>query len=306
MPLRTPPQSIIFVVDGKKLEAMSLILATSLARHHAVGRDVDLIAYVSGTTLDTLNPATRAIYAALGVKTAVLPSARGMWRVDYPHGNKILACAAPRASQRTTFLDTDMLCQAPITDIAAESPHEVFVVPEGVRTWGKNPADWHKAYAFCDLPLPTGRVTLTRGNRTEFYPYFNAGFISFSDLPLADDGSSFGQLWLNTARRFDYACDVANKRPWLDQITLPLVMAEHALDCLVLPDTYNYSISARDSLSALPLAKMVHYHRAGYFGTMPQARALMDQLRDQTPARLRDDLDLLMAVHFDPFAVVAA
>ncbi len=299
-----PAHSIIFVVDGKELETKSLLLASSLARHHDVETGVRLIAYIPERTLRELDPATRALYDACGVVVARLPSYDAIWAHPYPHGNKILAAARPRTSRRTTFLDTDMVCQAQITDIQAINPSEVFVVPEGRRTWGKRASDWAQAYAFFDLPPPEAQVTLLRGKKSTTLPYFNAGFVSFSDLPLTDDGKTFGRHWLEAASDFDWLCPVPDKRPWLDQITLPLVMADHGLDCLVLPEAYNYSISNRSDLSALPDAKMIHYHRPSFFLALPQAREEMEAVVTRVPPQHRDALDLLLAVHFslDPDA----
>ncbi len=288
-------QSIIFVVDGKGLEAMSLVLAASIARWH--DRDeVQAIAYVSEPTLPNLSPATLALYQACGVQIAPLASAKGMWRKPYPHGNKIIAAASPRTSRRTTFLDTDIVLQGCITDIEPADSHEVFVVPEGKPTWGKEGDAWARAYAFFDLPLPTERVTLMRGRRKQFLPYFNAGVISFSDLPL-DGDKPFGAVWLEMARRFDWECAVANKRPWLDQITLPLVMAYHGLGCATLPEVYNYSVSERADLSQVHLAKVVHYHRAMYFNALPNAAEHLEAVRQRVPAALREELETLLTLY---------
>ncbi len=292
-----PTQSIIFVVDGPELETQSLILTASLARHHRVGAEVSLLAYVTEPTLATLDPATRAIYDLFGVQ--IVPLAKGAWAEPYPHGNKILAAAMPRPSERTIFLDTDMLCQAPITTIAPETPDEIFVVPEFRRTWGKNKNEWKAAYDFFDLPLPGERVILSDGKNSRSLPYFNAGFIGFSDLPLIGEDQTFGRLWLDTARKFDFECDVANKRPWLDQITLPLAMALRGLNCLVLPESYNFSIAKRDDLTPASTAQMIHYQKPGYFHVLPHAAETLTALRDATPEQHRASLDLLLTLHFD-------
>lgn len=292
-----PAQSIIFVVDGKGLETQALLLAASIARHHDTQSAVRAVAYVSKVSQGNLDPATRALFEACGVEIAPLPDGTGRWKKDYPHGNKLLACSALRASQRTIFLDTDVVCQTDITRLPIEDPLEVFAVPEGKPTWGKDGDAWERAYRFFDLPLPEERVTLMRGRKLEYWPYFNAGFVSFSETPLEEDGRRFGQLWLEFASRFDWHCPVANKRPWTDQVTLPLVMAEYGLTCVTLPEIYNYSISDREDLSELPLAKLVHYHRAAYFNTMPHAGDMLDDVYQRTPARHHESL-AQMLTHF--------
>jgi hypothetical protein len=289
-----PAQSIIFVVDGKGLEAQALVLAASITRHHDTG--VQVVAYLSKASQTGLDPATRALFEACGVAVAPLPDGTGRWKKDYPHGNKLLACSAPRDCLRTTFVDTDVFCQAPITNLPEQDPLEVFAVPEGKPTWGKSGDAWERVYKFFDLPMPTARVTLMRGRRLQYLPYFNAGFVSFSERPLEDDGRAFGQMWLEMASRFDWHCPVANKRPWTDQIILPLVMAEYGLTCVTLPEIYNYSISDRVDLTDLPQARMVHYHRAGYFNTLPDAAELLEDVYQRTPARHHAGLADLLKV----------
>lgn len=290
-----PAQSILFVVDGKTLEAMSLVLVASIARHHDTKNAVRVVAYAPASA--QLNPATLALYAACHVQVDPLPSAEGLWKRPYPHGNKLLAMAQPRPSQRSIFLDTDIVLQGPITDLAPASPDEVLAVPEGKPTWGKTGDAWERAYRFFGLQLPSRRVTLTRGRRRAFLPYFNAGFVAFSDQALDDQGRSFGQLWLDFARRFDWDCPVANKRPWLDQITLPLVMAFHDIPYQVLEEVYNFSTSERADLSALPQARVVHYHRATYFNALPNAAAHLQAVRALVPEALHPQLEVLLALY---------
>jgi hypothetical protein len=293
--LPQPPVSILFVVDGKRLEAMSLILAASLAQHHDTENGVRLLAYVKATEQPNMDPATLALYEACGVQIARLPLAEeGLWAKPYPHGNKILAAAQPRDSQRSIFLDTDMVCVGPITDVAESRPHEVFVVPEGAPTWGKEGDRWARAYDFIGQPVPEARVTLTRGRKISYPPYFNGGFVGFSDQPITAEGKTFGQLWLDFASHFDRICPIGGKRPWLDQITLPLAMAQHGIGYQVLPETYNFSVSERKRLGKVAHARMVHYHRTMYFKALPLAEAYLQAVRDKVPARHHAALDVLL------------
>ncbi|OYU40585.1 MAG: hypothetical protein CFE33_00300 [Pseudorhodobacter sp. PARRP1] len=253
--------SIIFVVDGQGLEAQSLLLAASVAKHHPDRQKVALIAYVSPRSANSLSPVTRALYARCGVQMRPLPAADTVWAKPYPHGNKILACAAARTSQRSLFIDTDTVCAAPLLGIALQDQTAVAAVPEGLPTWGKEPDKWPRAYAFFDLPMPEDRVQLTRGRQLDYPPYFNAGFISFSDLPRADTGENFAQSWLRTAMEFDHRCPIKGKRPWLDQITLPLTMKRFGFGYQVLPEAWNFSIADRVKLHRAKKARLIHYHR---------------------------------------------
>lgn len=254
-------ESILFVVDGMGLEAQSLLLAASLAKHHPDRSKVALIAYVSPRSADSLSEVTQALYAHCGVQVQPLPTAEGVWAKPYPHGNKILACAAPRSSNRSLFIDTDTVCLGPLTGLDLPSPDAVAVVPEGIPSWGKKADSWQRAYGFFGLPLPTDRVTLTRGRKLEHLPYFNGGFVSFSDLPRPGSDENFAQSWLQTAIAFDHNCGIKGKRPWLDQITLPLTMKRFGFDYSALHELWNFSISDRLKLHRAKKARLIHYHR---------------------------------------------
>ena len=65
-------------------------------------------------------------------------------------------------------------------------------------------------------------------------PYYNAGFIA------VEDGDRLATAWIDCARRIDEDQRIRNKRPWLDQVALPVAFAE--LDWTVEPlgDAFNY------------------------------------------------------------------
>ena len=276
-------ESILFVVDGATLEAQSLLLAASLAKHHPDRSKVDLIAYVSARTAGSLSRVTRALYAHCGVQVRVLPAGDALWAKPYPHGNKLLACAEPRDSARSLFLDTDMICLAPLTGLELADPAAVAVVPEGLPTWGKEGDKWARAYDFFDLALPEDRVQLTRGRKLDYLPYFNGGFVSFSDLPRPGTTQNFAQDWLQTAIAFDQGCTVRGKRPWLDQITLPLTMKRFGYSYQVMHELWNFSISDRPKLHRAKKARLIHYHRWMHFKRLAFHQGFLDDARACVP-----------------------
>ncbi len=252
-----------FVIDGPRLELQSLLLAATLRRHHPRAA---LIGYVSAATEAALAPHSRALHAATGLALRPLPPPGALWAKPYPHGNKLLAAAEPRAAAVSVFLDTDMVCVTPLDPADLPAPGEVCLVPEGVASWGAKGDRWARAYAFMGLLMPTDRVRLIRHNR-EFLPYFNAGFVAFRE----DDrvgGKTFGALWRDTASRFDHKAKVAGKRPWLDQITLPLTIARHGFRYRVIGAENNLTISNRDPVPGLR-PKILHYHRGRHLIRWP-------------------------------------
>lgn len=269
--------SFFFVIDGRGLEAKALLLAATLHRQFGRRGDVEVIGYVSSVSKAGMPAAVAGLLERAGVVLRPLPSADGLWRRPYPHGNKVIAAAQDRDSRISVFLDTDTICMGGMPAVFALPEDRVGVVPEGVPSWGREPGRWERAYAHFGLPLPEDRVRLTRRKRISFVPYFNAGMVAFaSQRP----GGHFGQRWLETAREFDAGCSIGGKRPWLDQITMPIAMRLHGFGYEVLPDAYNYSISTRADDPAEG-AELIHYHRNSYLLASPHyapARALLDDL----------------------------
>ncbi|MBF9048356.1 hypothetical protein LSUCC0031_14645 [Rhodobacterales bacterium LSUCC0031] len=272
---------IFFVADGPRLEIQSWLLAASLAHAHAGRSDVQLYAYASAEWLPQIGPVTRAIFDTAGVQLRALP-APPKWAKPYPHGNKIVAATDLRGAGRSIFLDTDMVCLRDLTTLAALPDDHVAAAPEGRATWGPDDR-WERAYAHFDLPLPKARVRLLRGDRPEHLPYFNAGLVAMSESP-GPDGKRFAEHWLQTAFDFDHGCKIANKRPWLDQITLPLAMARFGYTAHVLDESWNYALSYRGSdIARTPDAHILHYHRFRFLAAAPQWPAIRGQFFDALP-----------------------
>ena len=285
-----PSEAFIFIVDGALLETQSMLLAASLARAHAGAPQVKTYAYLSARSAD-LPDVVRAVFEASGVETRPLPESGALWAKPYLHGNKILACAQTRDVTRTTFLDTDTLVIEPLLGLAGPEDNRVMMVPEGLPTWGKD-GEWPRAYDHVGLTVPDDRVTLVRGRELLYPPYFNAGFISFPETPLPITGTRFASEWLALASDFDHRCPVRNKRPWLDQITLPLTLYKHGVPWLALPDIYNYSLAKRAKVRRREQrVKVMHYHSVKYLAERPVYAETLLALRQMLPTRLHAQLD---------------
>ncbi len=261
--------TIFFLVDGPGLEAQAALLAATL-RHHN-GRRFHLIAYVPERHRAGLNPDLAAFLMGCGVEMRRLSMPLSPWAKPYPHGNKILAAADPRGSRHALFVDTDMICTAPLDLTGLMHPRAIAAVPEGKPTWGKDRSNWQRVYDHFGLDLPQDRITLCRGKRREFLPYFNAGMILFPEGPLVQ-GRSFADLWLDTALTIDHAVAVADKRPWLDQISLPVTLKRFGLDYVLAPEALNFS-TARRTETGQELVALMHYHRFGYLAQWPRHHA---------------------------------
>ena len=100
---------------------------------------------------------------------------------------------------------------------------------------------------------------------------------------------------MDTAMDFDHNCSIAAKRPWLDQITLPLTTARFGYSVRILDEMHNYSLSNRSDYSQTPDATILHYHRHRFLCQAPQWPALRDTMIDRVPSAFRDPLDAYLA-----------
>ncbi len=281
--------ALFYVADGVRLEKQSWLMAASLhAAHHGDGR-VKQYAYVTEPHRAEIRDMSHAIYEVCGVEIRTMAEPPE-WQKPYPHGNKIVAACDPRGTTHAIFLDTDMACTRSLAEFMDLAPDTCAAAPEGRRTWGDKNARWTRAYAHFGMSVPKEQVTLLRGNQKKFVPYFNAGFVAFPDTPHAEDGKRFGEHWLDTALDFDLNCSIANKRPWLDQITLPLTMKRFGYRARVLDEMHNYSLSHRRDYSRTPDAAILHYHRMKFLFQSPQWPGLRDMLVDTMPPAHRDEL----------------
>lgn len=283
-------ECFIFVVDGALLEQQSIILAISLYRAHGHLQNVRNYAYVSQRSR-TLSDLHEFVYGVCNIKVRDLPTADGMWFKPYPHGNKILACSESRSESWTTFLDTDVIVCKDISGLRFQHDAEFLAVPEGLPTWGEG-NKWSRAYAHIGQDVPKERVTLVRGRELLYPPYFNAGFFSFSEATIGNDGQKFGTEWLKLASDFDRTCPVSNKRPWLDQITLPLTLYKHGIKWKALPDFYNYSLAKREKIRRREKSvKVMHYHSFKYLEGRSYLEDQLEWLLDIAPVRLHSAIE---------------
>ena len=92
------------------------------------------------------------------------------------------------------------------------------------------------------------------------HPYFNAGMVATTEA------AALAPLWAQTCRRIDAMADVNPRRPWLDQIALPLAAARLGLVTRSLGDSWNYPAHIRPLLGEPAL---VHYHQPAVVAREP-------------------------------------
>lgn len=243
---------------GHQIELEALILAASV-RENAVG-EVNLHAFVETTDTPHVSDLHRAWFRRLGVRLREI-DAKGAFRDRYPQGNKILVCLSEFSEERVIFLDSDMMLLRR-TDFAEITHAPVVAAGPLSGNWGP-PEKWAPVYrAFGADPDAVEQWPAPKGGTQ--MPYFNAGMVSF------DQGTGFARAWYDVARRIDDDKRIEDKRPWLDQIALPLVRYAGVPE-IRLPTSRRFNRRpSRDNLDRLVLA---HYTRYCFFGAGLQHRA---------------------------------
>lgn len=249
--------TIFFVVEPPKYQDMACLLAASIRCQF--DEPIDLVGYCPAHKIGEMSAHARGIFAKLGVDIRPIQT-EGRFDPPYPHGNKMLAALEPRATPYSAFMDSDMLFIAPNQVDAMVRAGHVSVAPATSMYWAGQ-VIWDEIYAACDMPLPEDRIWLLRQRRRKMMPYFNAGLIVFPEGPVAETGESFAQVWNRLAQKID-KIDIVKKRPYLDQMSLPLAIRAAGLDWNILPEEQHYILGGQ--LRGLPLPpnmdiRMIHY-----------------------------------------------
>ena len=266
-PVETLP-SVVFVCQAGELEVKAVLLAASL-RHF--NPQLELVAAVPTESLwGVLKPHTRTLLATLNVRLMPIESPFGQ---DYLIGNKIAAMALPVSGAQVLFLDSDILCLQSISSEFA-GPPALRAKPADGANWG-SPEAWRAAYGSVQAPVPAWRVQALVGGDV-MMPYFNAGVVA------VPNNQRFAECWLDTARVIDASDAVTEKRPWLDQIALPVAAARLELPCVALTKACNYPahILPRGSHEAT----LCHYHWPKVIAQEPRLLACLGALVGRWPS----------------------
>ncbi len=247
--------SIIFIVDYGKLEWQSICLAASV-RAFVRDRDFEIIAYCPEDRVDGLEDITKTWLKKFDVDIRPLDTTSN-YDPAYPHGNKILACAEPRQSDYCLFMDTDMFFVRPTNLGHLFAAGVFFAARETNARWAGAPHLWDRLYAQNAPNAPRDLAVFRNGRVAP--SYYNAGFFGFDDRPLAQYGQKrFGEVWKAISYRIDADTEISEKRPFLDQISLPVAVGASGLTPTELSADYNTHI--RFEPEAGPDVRVLHYH----------------------------------------------
>ena len=269
--------AFVFVCQQGDLETKALLLAASLLRFLRV--DYELIAALPGPANLWGQPSndTLALLSRWNVRCVPIENPIGP---DYPIGNKLACLSVPTDADKLVFIDSDMLCLQEFRHMP-RFERAFNAKPADFATYAADESAWLPAYAAVGVPLPSKRMAATVSGEL-MLPYFNAGMIAVR----RDAG--LGPEWSRIAQALEADPQVLNKRPWLDQIALPLAVAKLELDVDCLDERCNYPAHVK-RLNPDALPWFCHYHSPEVLRREPLANAVVMELAAAEPG-LREQL----------------
>lgn len=292
----SPRLTVYFIVEPPKYELMACYLAGSLRQQF--GQSVALVGYCPDAKFDALSKNVLAVLAKLGCEVRPF-QVEGRFAPEYPHGNKILATLEPRETEFSAFFDSDVLCLRPnkVENLVKEG--HVSLTPAASMIWGTTKT-WDLIYDTCGMAVPEERVRLMRqkGERGRI-PYFSSGLFSFPEQHRNSEGKSFPQVWMDLAQEIDKNEQIPGRRPYLDQISLPLAIQKAGLGWNILPEEQHFILGG--SLRGEPLPEgreifTVHYRKWEILKEVGLARQGKRMLEKQAGVRRIDQINKIAEV----------
>ncbi len=259
--------TFVFVTHGGPLEAKSALLAASLGEYY-IPKKLFTRIMMPEERWGALGEDTVALFHDIGVE---MQAGENEIDLNYPHGNKITSMRG--LDGPCIFLDSDMLMMAPFTWHYCLNA-DAALKPADLDTFSAGGGSWARVWdAFgMEIPPKTWKATLSQ---EKMRPYFNAGFISVKN------GNAFSEVWLEVAREIDQEVGITNKRPWLDQIALPVALKKLGWQPRELEISFNFPNHLTGMAGGLPYIS--HYHWPKVIAKEPALLSLVTRLVKKHP-----------------------
>lgn len=273
-----PDLTFVYIVEPPAYEFMACTLLASIRTQF--GPDVAAVGYCPEHRMDEIHASVHIAHEKMGAEIRPM-NTEGMWDTPYPHGNKIVAAMQPRESRFTAFVDSDVLFIRPNRPITLCREGHVSCSPAASLVWAGDEI-WDTIWPAFGLAVPEERIRLMRRSAKERVPYFSAGLVVF---PEEAGERRFPDVWYETARTIDRIESLENRRPYLDQMSLPVAIRRAGLDWNILPEEQHYILGGKLRGEELPEDReiyTVHYRHLGILretGLLAASRAM---LKDQT------------------------
>ncbi|RKZ41325.1 MAG: sulfotransferase [Gammaproteobacteria bacterium] len=263
--------AFVFVCQSGELEIKSMLLAASLK--HFLQGDYELVAAIPEPTTHwgRLSDETQALMQILKIRS--LPIVNNIDE-NYPIGNKVACLGIDTSADQIVFLDSDILC---LREFNFPFNPPFSAKPADLNLFTSDISVWKQIYDLFNLPLPHQRV-ITSTSGELMLPYFNAGVIAIQN------GIALKPVWEECCQIIDATHSITNKRPWLDQIALPIALARLNLDYHCLDERFNYPAHLKplsNSPESLPF--LCHYHWSHIIRREPGLNQLVKALAETYP-----------------------
>ena len=256
----SPSLTLFFIVEPPTYQYLACYLAASIRNH--MPPDVQIVGYCPNHRREELSLATIEALRRMDCEVRFF-DAEGRFDPVYPHGNKILACLEPRDTDFSGFLDSDILLIRDNSVAELTATGHVCASPAASLRWAQQDM-WPRIYGEFGREVPSRRIRLMRDKRVEVVPYYSSGFVTFPERHRNKDGQSFAQVWYDTAQRIDNIAGLDNRRPYLDQMSLPLAIERSGLEWKEFSPEQHYILGG--SIRGKPIPqdqeiKVVHYRK---------------------------------------------
>ncbi|TKW67628.1 MAG: hypothetical protein DI616_04745 [Paracoccus denitrificans] len=247
--------TFFYIVEPPDYQIMACTLLASIRAYF--GDDVAAIGYCPEHRMDELHPAVFKAHEMMGAEIRGMRT-EGMWDEPYPHGNKIIASIQPRDSEYSAFIDSDVMFLRPNSPDNLIRQGHVTCSLAASMVWAEQ-SIWDDVYGAFDMPVPTERVNLMRRGKNKV-PYYSSGFVVFPEN--GTPAGRFPDVWYDTARQLDRVEAIPKRRPYLDQISLPVAIRRAGLGWNELPEAQHFILGGKMRKKPLPTDRdiyTVHY-----------------------------------------------
>lgn len=277
---QAPKLTFFFIVEPPRYQLMACFLAASIRENF--GDTVRMVGYCPKARWSELSAEVLVVLERLRCEVRVFDT-EGRFDPPYPHGNKMLATLERRDTEYSCFLDSDILFLRPNTVENLICPNHVSLTPAASMGWAGQDI-WPKLYGICGIEMPQDRIRLMnqRGGKDRM-PYFSSGLYVFPEHHRTGDGKSFAEVWMEVAGQLEANPEVPAKRPYLDQMSLPLAIRKAGLNWNILPREQHYILGGMKRGEPLPKDReifAVHYRNwdiVKEYGLARQAKTMLER-----------------------------
>ncbi|MBC2835229.1 hypothetical protein [Paragemmobacter straminiformis] len=280
-----PRLTMFFIVEPPKYQLMACHLAASIRANF--GDSVAMVGYCPAHRMAELSPDAVSVLGRMGCELRPMQT-EGRFDPPYPHGNKMLAALERRETEYSCFLDSDILFLRPNSVENLISAGKVSLTPAASMGWAGQDI-WPVIYAAAGLGMPAERIRLMNQRKgADRMPYFSSGLFCFPENHVDARGMRFAEVWMEVAAAIDAAPDVPAKRPYLDQMTLPLAIRKAGLDWNILPKEQHWILGGMKRGQPLPKDReifTVHYRNWDIVKEYGLSRQAKDMLQAHAGVR---------------------